>query len=157
MAKKNWPERPKSLSERGYRKYMARQKKVTVNGTEFTLQSVSPSWYYETNDECGNTGSGKRKSAEYMDRMFKNCVIAPAEVRNEGMAYFDEKDDLKTPEGLIKAIENFLRENREFWCMVFAGSGITYSELKEMDLREYREAVEARLLWQGEWNPNRKK
>ena len=99
MAKKNWPERPKSLSERGYRKYMARQKKVTVNGTE-----------YETNDECGNTGSGKRKSAEYMDRMFKNCVIAPAEVRNEGMAYFDEKDDLKTPEGLIKAIENFLRE-----------------------------------------------
>ena len=41
--------------------------------------------------------------------------------------------------------------------MVFAGSGITYSELKEMDLREYREAVEARLLWQGEWNPNRKK
>ena len=58
----------------------------------------------------GNTGSGKRKSAEYMDRMFKNCVIAPAEVRNEGMAYFDEKDDLKTPEGLIKAIENFLRE-----------------------------------------------
>ena len=107
---KNWPERPKSLSERGYRKYMARQKKVTVNGTEFTLQSVSPSWYYETNDECGNTGSGKRKSAEYMDRMFKNCVIAPAEVRNEGMAYFDEKDDLKTPEGLIKAIENFLRE-----------------------------------------------
>ena len=63
MAKKNWPERPKSLSERGYRKYMARQKKVTVNGTEFTLQSVSPSWYYETNDECGNTGSGKRKSA----------------------------------------------------------------------------------------------
>ena len=94
MAKKNWPERPKSLSERGYRKYMARQKKVTVNGTEFTLQSVSPSWYYETNDECGNTGSGKRKSAEYMD----------------SMAYFDEKDDLKTPEGLIKAIENFLRE-----------------------------------------------
>ena len=29
--------------------------------------------------------------------------------------------------------------------MVFAGSGITYSELKEMDLREYREAVEARF------------
>lgn len=85
-------------------------RKTEYNGTEFTLQSVSPSWYYETNDECGNTGSGKRKSAEYMDRMFKNCVIAPAEVRNEGMAYFDEKDDLKTPEGLIKAIENFLRE-----------------------------------------------
>ena len=61
---------------------MAKQKKVTVNGTEYTLQSVSPTWYYDTNDECGNTGSGKKKSAEYMDRMFKNCVIAPAEVRN---------------------------------------------------------------------------
>lgn len=34
---------------------MAKQKKVTVNGTEYTLQSVSPTWYYDTNDECGNT------------------------------------------------------------------------------------------------------
>ena len=82
----------------------------TVNGTEYTLQSVSPTWYYDTNDECGNTGSGKKKSAEYMDRMFKNCVIAPAEVRNQGMAYFDEQEDLKGPEALIKAIETFLRE-----------------------------------------------
>ena len=89
---------------------MAKTKEITIGEQKFTLQSVSPSWYYDFNDECGNTGSGKRKSAEYMDRMFKNCVIAPAEVRNEGMAYFDEKDDLKTPEGLIKAIENFLRE-----------------------------------------------
>jgi hypothetical protein len=40
--------------------------------------------------------------------------------------------------------------------MVFAGSGITYSELKEMDLREYREAVEARLLWQGGMEPQQK-
>lgn len=89
---------------------MAKQKKVTVNGTEYTLQCVSPTWYYDTNDECGNTGSGKKKSAEYMDRMFKNCVIAPAEVRNQGMAYFDEQEDLKGPEALIKAIETFLRE-----------------------------------------------
>ena len=110
MPVNNWPKRPKSLSERGYRKHMAKQKKVTVNATEYTLQSVSPTWYYDTNDECGNTGSGKKKSAEYMDRMFKNCVIAPAEVRNQGMAYFDEQEDLKGPEALIKAIETFLRE-----------------------------------------------
>ena len=109
MAKKNWPERPKSLSERGYRKYMARQKKVTVKGTEFTLQSVSPSWYYETNDECGNTGSGKRKSAKYMDGLFAPGVISPPEVKAQGMEYFDEKEDLKTPEQLIGAIEQFLR------------------------------------------------
>jgi len=110
MSTTNWPNRPKSLSERGYRKYMARQKKVTIGDTEYTLQSVSPTWYYETNDECGNTGGGKKKSAEYMDRMFKNCVITPADVRNDGMKFFDDNDDLKTPEALIKAIETFLRE-----------------------------------------------
>ena len=110
MAGTNWPERPKSLSERGYRKYMAKTKEITIGEQKFTLQSVSPSWYYDFNDECGNTGSGKKKSAEYMDRMFKNCVIAPAEVRNQGMAYFDEQEDLKGPEALIKAIETFLRE-----------------------------------------------
>ena len=77
---------------------MAKTKKVTVNGQEFELQSVSPSWYYDFNDECGNTGSGKRKSAKYMDGMFKNCVISPPEVKAQGMEYFDEKEDLKTPE-----------------------------------------------------------
>ena len=88
---------------------MAKQKKVTVNGTEYTLQSVSPTWYYDTNDECGNTGSGKRKSAKYMDGMFKNCVVAPAEVKAKGMEYFDDNEDLKTAEKLIAAIEQFLR------------------------------------------------
>ena len=109
MPGNNWPKRPKSLSERGYRKHMAKQKKVTVNGTEYTLQSVSPTWYYDTNDECGNTGSGKRKSAKYMDGMFKNCVVAPAEVKAKGMEYFDDNEDLKTAEKLIAAIEQFLR------------------------------------------------
>lgn len=89
---------------------MSKQKKIQIEGTEFTLQSVSPSWYYEFNDECGNTGSGKRKSAKYMDGMFKNCVVAPAEIKTEGMAYFDEREDLRTAEKLIAAIEQFLRE-----------------------------------------------
>lgn len=111
MAKaNNWPRRPKSLSERGYRKYMAKTKDIKIGDQEFKLQSVSPSWYYDFNDECGNTGGGKRKSAKYMDGMFKNCVISPPEVKAEGMAYFDEKEDLRTPEKLISAIEQFLRE-----------------------------------------------
>lgn len=107
---KNWPERPKSLSERGYRNYMARTKEIVIGEQKFTLQSVSPSWYYDFNDECGNTGGGKRKSSKYMDGMFKNCVVSPAEVKAEGMAYFDENEDLRTPEKLIAAIEQFLRE-----------------------------------------------
>lgn len=32
---------------------MAKQKKVTVNGEEYTLQSVSPTWYFGVNDDCG--------------------------------------------------------------------------------------------------------
>lgn len=88
---------------------MAKQKEVTVNGQKFTLQSVSPSWYYNFNDECGNTGGGKRKSTKYMDGMFKNCVISPPEVKADGMSYFDEKEDLSTAEKLIAEIESFLR------------------------------------------------
>lgn len=106
----NWKNRPKSLTERGYRKHMARQKEVTVNGQKFKLQSVSPTWYYELNDQCGNTGGGKHQSAKYMDEMFRNCVISPGEVAAGGMSYFDDLEDLKTPEALIKEIESFLRE-----------------------------------------------
>ena len=89
--------------------HMAKTKEITIGEQKFTLQSVSPSWYYDFNDECGNTGSGKRKSAKYMDGMFKNCVVAPAEVKAKGMEYFDDNEDLKTAEKLIAAIEQFLR------------------------------------------------
>lgn len=87
---------------------MAKQKEVTVNGQKFKLQSVSPSWYYDFNDECGMTG-GKRQSRKYVDGMLRNCVISPAEVSSQGMDYFDAQDDLSTTEKLIKEIENFLR------------------------------------------------
>lgn len=88
---------------------MAKQKTINIDGQEFTLQSVSPTWYFGVNDECGMTG-GKRDTTKYLDTMFKNTVISPAEVKTEGMAYFDEKEDVKTPEKLIKAIEQFLRQ-----------------------------------------------
>ena len=74
----NWPNKPKSLSERGYRKFMAKQKKVTVNGEEYTLQSVSPTWYFGVNDDCGMTGGGRRDTTKYIDTMLKNVVISPA-------------------------------------------------------------------------------
>ncbi len=89
---------------------MAKQKKVTINGQAYTLQSVSPTWYYNLNDDCGNTGGGKRNSSKYMDTLFRNCVIAPAEVAGGGLSYFDEQEDIKTPELLVKEIESFLRE-----------------------------------------------
>ena len=89
---------------------MAKQKKVTIEGVEYTLQSVSPSWYFQVNDDCGMTTDNRRDTVKYLDTMFKNIIAAPAEVRQGGMDYFDEKEDVKTPEKLIKAIERFLRE-----------------------------------------------
>lgn len=103
-----WPEKPKGLSERSYRKFMAKQKTVTVNGTEYTLQSVSPTWYFDHNDACGMTG-GRRKTAEYIDGLFKNVVISPKEVNAQGMAYFEAAEDISTPEKLLSEIESFLR------------------------------------------------
>ena len=88
---------------------MAKTKTVTINGTEFQLQSVSPTWYLDHNDKTGMTG-GKKKTADYMDGLFKNVVISPKEVQNEGIKYFDATDDIYTAEELLKEIESFLRE-----------------------------------------------
>ena len=105
---KKWPDRPKGLTERGYRKYMAKQKEVVVNGNKFMLQSVSPRWYFDLNDRCGMTG-GKRKTAEYIDELFKNVVIDPKEVSTKGFDYFEEAEDILTSEKLLGEIESFLR------------------------------------------------
>ncbi|OUO68656.1 hypothetical protein B5F55_00055 [Anaerotruncus colihominis] len=48
------------------------------------------------------------------------------------------------------------RRNREFWTMVFCCNGLTYTELQNMDMAEYREAVEARILFNTEWKPQKK-
>ena len=86
---------------------MARQKKVTVNGMEFTLQSVSPRWYFDLNDRCGMTG-GRRKTAEYMVELFKNVVVEPKEVSTNGLDYFEETEDIKTAGKLLTEVEHFL-------------------------------------------------
>lgn len=35
--------------------------------------------------------------------------------------------------------------------MAFCMGGVSYTELKSMDLYEFAEAEQARLLWQDEW------
>ncbi len=42
--------------------------------------------------------------------------------------------------------------NERLWRMVFCMGGISYTELKAMDLYEFAEAEQARLLWQDKWN-----
>ncbi|MFV0240769.1 MAG: hypothetical protein ACK5H4_12125 [Lacrimispora sphenoides] len=88
---------------------MAKKKEVMINGVNFELQGVSPTWYLDLNDTCGMTG-GKRCTADYMDGLFKGVVIAPKEVSTEGMKYFDEKEDIETAEKLLTEIETFLRK-----------------------------------------------
>ena len=36
--------------------------------------------------------------------------------------------------------------------MTFANGGISYTELSNMDLYEFAEAEQARILWQDIWN-----
>lgn len=112
-----WLSKPKSLTEKGYRKFMAKTKKVTIttcNGDlGVTLQSVSPSWYYDINDKYGMTSRGRKQSSKYLDELFKNCVVFPGEIRNNGIKYFDDSDDIVGAEELSKEIESFLRERKE--------------------------------------------
>ncbi len=49
------------------------------------------------------------------------------------------------------------RAKKEFWCMVWSGNGVTYTEMMRMDLAEYREAVEAKVLYIDVWRPQAKK
>ena len=70
---------------------MAKQKKVTVNGEEYTLQSVSPTWYFGVNDDCGMTGGGRRDTTKYIDTMLKNVVIPPPRSRPTASATSTKK------------------------------------------------------------------
>lgn len=44
------------------------------------------------------------------------------------------------------------QRNERFWRMTFCMGGISYAELHAMDLYEFAEAEQARLLWQDVWN-----
>ena len=99
-----WPSRPRGMREAGYRKFMAKQEVIRINGTEFVLQSVSPQWYMDNLDRFGR---GKNTS-KYIDELFKNVVVSPPEVASKGMEYFNEKEDLATATTLLEEIESFL-------------------------------------------------
>ena len=90
---------------------MNRQEKVNINDQDFTLQSVSISWYYDINDRFL---SGKqRRSAGYIDALLRGVVVEPLEVKNKGLAYFEETGDLATVEMLVARIEKFLRSTEK--------------------------------------------
>lgn len=47
------------------------------------------------------------------------------------------------------------RAKRNIWVLVYTGQGLSYSDFKAMDLAEYKEAVEARILFNTEWKPQK--
>ena len=72
---------------------MARTKKITVNNVEYTLQSVTFTWYSNLTDLYINPASGRKNTAKYADALIKGCVTAPAEVAKQGLKYFDDQED----------------------------------------------------------------
>ena len=92
---------------------MARTKVITVNDVEYTLQSVTFSWYSNLTDLYVNPSNGRKNTAKYADALIKGCVTAPAEVAKGGIKYFDEQDDLMTPGELVREIETFLAERNK--------------------------------------------
>lgn len=92
---------------------MARQKTVNINGTDYTLQSVTFSWYSNLTDLYINPAHGRKNTARYADALIKGCVTAPAEVAKGGISYFDDIDDIATPGELVREIESFLSERNK--------------------------------------------
>ena len=91
---------------------MSRTTTVTIDDIDYTLQSVSPSWFYELQDDCG-IGTDNRDTKKFINELLKNTVIMPSEIKTEGMKYFDRNDDIGTPEKLTKEILSFLRKGKQ--------------------------------------------
>lgn len=87
---------------------MSRKAEFTVDGVLYRAQSVSPRWYYEFNDECGH--GDNRDMLKFIDGILKNCITYPAEIKTQGIDYFDKNDDLFGAEKVFKAVHSFLRE-----------------------------------------------
>lgn len=49
------------------------------------------------------------------------------------------------------------KKNENFWILVFSGQGLSYSELKQMDLADYAEAVEAKRIYDEKVETERKR
>ena len=83
---------------------MAKQGKDTINGVTYTFQSCSPEAYYDNYDRFGRGKNTKR----YIDWLIRNVVVSPPAVANNGIEYFNERDDVATATMLMESIENFL-------------------------------------------------
>ncbi|NJI50583.1 hypothetical protein [Bacillus subtilis] len=78
-----------------------KQKKVTIQGTEYTLQHPGTRRMVELQDEAVNLNTGKPTSADLYDLYMKEVVVDP-KVNYE---YFDEHEGFME---LMKEVQSFL-------------------------------------------------
>ncbi len=78
-----------------------RQHKVTVEGTEYTLQHPGAFWYLEMKDRCKNA-NGVLMESKYSREMLENVVVKPQVTPEE----FGE--DIIALTQLVNEAENFL-------------------------------------------------
>jgi hypothetical protein len=55
-------------------------------------------------------------------------------------AFFERESD-------ICEAQRRAQTNKDFWNMVYSGTGLGYRDLKEMDIREFYEAIEAKAQY----------
>ncbi|MED4649315.1 hypothetical protein Bateq7PJ16_3351 [Bacillus subtilis] len=78
-----------------------KQKKVTIQGTEYTLQHPGTRRMVELQDEAVNLNTGKPTSADLYDLYMKEVVVDP-KVNYE---YFDEHEGFME---LMREVQSFL-------------------------------------------------
>ena len=123
MDKLNLKKKPKSLTERTFRKYMSIRKKIAVRGTEFEVQSVSFDWYMDLVTEYQNSKDIK----EFYDSIIRNAVLNK-EVQSKGLAYFG--DDVGMGMEVGKQVARFLRDPYAYNGAGNKGESETVSQTK---------------------------
>ncbi|ASK24763.1 hypothetical protein ACUUYQ_13240 [Bacillus halotolerans] len=83
-----------------------KQKKVTIKGTEYTLQHPGTKRMVELQDEAINLNTGKPTSAALFDLYMKEVIVAPKVSWN----YFDEHPGFME---LMREVQTFLSDETE--------------------------------------------
>jgi hypothetical protein len=82
------------------------QKKISIDGVEYTLQKIPFRSYLEIEDRCSNR-SGVLMKANYLTELFKHCVVSPKVTLDN----FD--NNFGAASELAGEIESFLKSKAE--------------------------------------------
>ena len=86
---------------------MPKQKKKTINGTDFVFQHPGARWYLELNDRCKNR-FGVLQQTKYTEELLQNVVVKPQNVKSLDDFGPDAEYSMGTFNELVEEIETFL-------------------------------------------------